>query len=111
MVFMLYFFQKFWDIIRDDIVGMVKNWWRGNIDLHNINKTHISLISKCSEPRSVASFRPISCCNVVYKIISKQWLISLKVSSEKLFLSIKVLLSIGDLLPIMRFLLLRLFMP
>lgn len=31
----------------------------------------ISLIPKCSDPRSVASFRPISSCNVVYKIISK----------------------------------------
>lgn len=32
------FFQKFWHIIGDDIVGLVKNWWRGNIDLSVINK-------------------------------------------------------------------------
>ena len=65
------FFQKFWDVIGDDIVGMVKSWWRGNIDLSNINKTCLSLIPKGSEPHSVDNFRPISCCNIMYKIISK----------------------------------------
>lgn len=62
------FFQKFWDVVGDEIVGLVKNWWRGYLDITPINKTCISLMPKCLVPRSVASFRPISCCNVVYKI-------------------------------------------
>ena len=36
-----------------------------------MNHTFISLILKIKAPSSVTNFRPISLCNVVYKIISK----------------------------------------
>lgn len=65
------FFQKFWDVIRGDVVHMVIKWWRGLFDLQCVNKTCISLIPKCNEPKKLTYFRPISCCNVIYKIVSK----------------------------------------
>jgi hypothetical protein len=37
----------------------------------SINKTHIAPIPKNSQPCSVTKFRPISLCNVNYKLISK----------------------------------------
>nr|GFA46096.1 hypothetical protein [Tanacetum cinerariifolium] len=39
--------------------------------LKEVNATVISLVPKISTPRRVSDFRPIACCNVVYKCISK----------------------------------------
>ncbi|KAL0444981.1 UNVERIFIED_CONTAM: LINE-1 reverse transcriptase [Sesamum latifolium] len=39
--------------------------------LKQVNSTLISLIPKVNNPTVVAEFRPISCCNVLYKVITK----------------------------------------
>ncbi|KAL0278011.1 UNVERIFIED_CONTAM: Retrovirus-related Pol polyprotein from type-2 retrotransposable element R2DM [Sesamum radiatum] len=39
--------------------------------LKQVNATLLTLIPKVRTPHSVADFRPISCCNVIYKVISK----------------------------------------
>ena len=65
------FYKNFWSIVEQDVVDLMKNWWRGWISLGGINKTCITLIPKCKDLKLMTEFRPISCCNVIYKIISK----------------------------------------
>ena len=49
----------------------------GNM-LPKINHTNIVLIPKVQNPERMSEFRPISLCNVIYKIISKVLANSLK---------------------------------
>ena len=39
--------------------------------LKQVNATLLTLIPKVHTPMTVGDFRPISCCNVLYKIIAK----------------------------------------
>ena len=43
-----------------------------------LNSTFITLIPKCDKPTSFSNYRPISLCNLAYKIISKLDAIRLK---------------------------------
>ncbi|XP_019097444.1 PREDICTED: uncharacterized protein LOC109131210 [Camelina sativa] len=65
------FFQRFWPSLKGDLVALVKNFFRtGGFD-PRLNETNICLIPKVDQPQRMTEFRPISLCNVSYKIISK----------------------------------------
>lgn len=42
-----------------------------NVDLSSLNNTHIVLIPKINNPKHTQDFKPISFCNVIFKIIKK----------------------------------------
>ena len=65
------FYQKFWSIVKHDICQMVKAFFHSGFLLKTLNFTFITLIQKIPTPKLVTQLRPISLCNVTYKIISK----------------------------------------
>ena len=65
------FYQKFWDIVKDDLTRMVNQFLFEGSLVQGLNDTNIWLIPKTTKPNEMAKFRPISLCNVSYKIISK----------------------------------------
>ena len=65
------FYQKFWHIIGDNVVAAVLEFLNSSYMPPALNHTFIVLIPKIKNPVKVSDFRPISLCNVIYKIIAK----------------------------------------
>ncbi|GJW51553.1 RNA-directed DNA polymerase, eukaryota, reverse transcriptase zinc-binding domain protein, partial [Tanacetum coccineum] len=69
--FTAYFFKKAWNVIGEEVCEAVKEFFISKKLLREVNATIISLVPKISTPQKVSDFRPIACCNVLYKCISK----------------------------------------
>ena len=65
------FYQFFWSLIGDDICAAVLDCLNNCKIPSEINCTNITLIPKVKSPEFITDFRPISLCNVVYKIVAK----------------------------------------
>ena len=65
-----FFYQKYWEIVRKDVIEAVKGFFRSGRMLRELNAIEIVLIPKVKGPKVVGQFRPISLCNFGYKIIS-----------------------------------------
>lgn len=65
------FFLEFFDIIGVELLAAMEDS-RIKDKIHGaLNATFLSLIPKCASPSSFIEFLPISCCNLIYKVISK----------------------------------------
>ena len=65
------FFQKYWHIIGVDVSNAILDFFTSRRMLGSVNFTNIVLIPKVKNPEAMTQFRPISLCNVLYKIVSK----------------------------------------
>ena len=65
------FYQKFKHVVGNSIVLAVLDFLNNGNMLPDINHTNILLIPKVKNSERMSEFRPISLCNVIYKIISK----------------------------------------
>ncbi|KAF7143851.1 hypothetical protein RHSIM_Rhsim05G0174100 [Rhododendron simsii] len=65
------FYQKYWETVGDDVTLAVQSFFQSGHLLKSLNHTQIVLIPKVKTPMQVSQFRPISLCNVFYKIIAK----------------------------------------
>nr|GEX34492.1 hypothetical protein [Tanacetum cinerariifolium] len=73
-----------WNIIGEDVCNAVKEFFSKGKLLKELNATLITLVPKVSTPNKVSEFRPIACCNVVYKCISKVLTNRIKSSLENI---------------------------
>ena len=65
------FFKKRWNILGDSLTTKVLEAVNTKVIPEGWNDTVIVLIPKVQTPELVTQYRPISLCNVLYKVISK----------------------------------------
>ncbi|XP_021766230.1 uncharacterized protein LOC110730713 [Chenopodium quinoa] len=66
-----FFFKKVWHVSKDDIYASVLDFFENGVLQRQWNCTSITLVPKVPNASHVKDFRPIACCTVVYKLISK----------------------------------------
>ena len=60
-----------WHIVGEDVINVVSSFFQTCRMLKEMNATSIFLVPKVVNPTRLTDFRPISCCNTVYKCIAK----------------------------------------
>ncbi|XP_061370519.1 uncharacterized protein LOC133313201 [Gastrolobium bilobum] len=65
------FFQSQWNVVGGSVCQLVEDIFCSPEKVRDINGTFPFLIPKKDSPENMKDFRPISLCNVVYKIITK----------------------------------------
>uniref|UniRef100_A0A803PS53 Reverse transcriptase domain-containing protein n=1 Tax=Cannabis sativa TaxID=3483 RepID=A0A803PS53_CANSA len=65
------FYQNYWSIVGDSVTEIVLGILNEGTDMSQLNKSIITLIPKVPNPTGLSDYRPISLCNVIYKLISK----------------------------------------
>lgn len=65
------FLRASWDIVGEDVIAAVKEFFRNGRLFKDLNSTAITVIPKKPEACKLGDYRCISCCNIAYKVISK----------------------------------------
>lgn len=66
-----FFFQSQWDTVRPQVTKFVQQAFTSGKFLESLNSTLLVRIPKFDNPESLSQFRPISLCNVLFKILAK----------------------------------------
>ena len=65
------FFKTTWSVIRKNFIALVQSVFRYGFLPKGVNSTILALIPKKLDSLEMKDYRPIACCNVLYKVVSK----------------------------------------
>lgn len=65
------FFTHHWKTVGSDMIMAVQEFFSSGRMLQQWNSTILTLVPKKQNAMRISDFRPISCCNTAYKVISK----------------------------------------
>lgn len=65
------FYKDNWPVVGKEVFSAIKNFFSLGFIIPTVNSTFIALVPKKSNSTLESDYRPISLCNVLYKIISK----------------------------------------
>jgi len=78
------FYQHFWSLVNPIVIKTVLDFLNHDIVPPKFHETYIVLIPKTKNPECVTDYRPISLCNVAYKLASKTMANRLKVVLQEI---------------------------
>jgi hypothetical protein len=65
------FYQKFWDLVKPEILAMFNDFSKGELDIYRLNFAMLTLIPKEADADVMNFFRPISLLNCIFKLFTK----------------------------------------
>ncbi|GLT58450.1 hypothetical protein SLA2020_457140 [Shorea laevis] len=65
------FYKAAWPVVGDLVTKAIQEFFYSGKILREMNSTIISLVPKVLNPVKMTEFRPIACCNILYKFITK----------------------------------------
>jgi hypothetical protein len=69
--FSFLFYQKFWELIKPELLRMFSDWHKGELDLFRLNFSLLTLIPKEPDAKTIQKYRPVALTNCSSNFFSK----------------------------------------